>query len=74
MFTCSVNDQRFVTALGTLQICAEKAVVTFLDDERHDDATSFTVACDFGHISFENEHWIIYISACLNVLRTRSVF
>ena len=54
VFTCLVNDQKLFTVLGTLQICAEKTIVSFLYEGL---VISFMIALYFEHF-----HWRVNLS------------
>jgi len=62
VFTCLVNGQKLFTFLGTLHICAEKTIVSFIYKGQQDVVISIMIARYFKHISLESEpfHYLDY--------------
>jgi len=59
-----LNGQKLFTFLGTLQICAEKTIVSSMYKGQQDVVIRFMIACYFEHISLENEPFC-YLDYCM---------
>ena len=55
LFTCLVHGQNLFTFLGTLHICAEKTIVSFMYKGQQDVVISVMIARYFKHILLESE-------------------
>jgi len=64
VFRCLVNGQKLFTFLGTLQICVEKTILSFVYKGQQDVVISFMIACYFEHIPLGNEPFY-YLDYCM---------
>jgi hypothetical protein len=64
VFRCLVNGQNVFTLLGTLKICAEKTIVSFMYKGKQDVVISFMIARYFEQIPLESEPFC-YLEYCM---------